>query len=394
MHHKFSAYTQALAGLPMPQAFVDMEALDANLHALMKRANGMPIRLASKSLRSPQLMRYLLQQHPGFQGLLCFHAQEAVCLAKEGFQDLLVAYPTLDPYAIREVCQSLREGAQITLMVDHKTQVRAIQEVAATEQVVVPLCMDVDMSMALPGLHFGVQRSPIRSVEEALALYAFMVEQPNVRLEGVMGYEAQIAGVVDNKPGQGLKNQLIRALKKRSIGQLQQRRKQVVKALEAQGATLRFVNGGGTGSIESTREDTSVTEVAAGSGIYSPALFDYYLGFQHEPALYFALEVCRQSQPQVATCLGGGYVASGAAGEDKLPVPVWPPGLSLLPHEGAGEVQTPVTGKQVPKVGEKVFFRHAKAGELAERFNELVLIRHGQCVGAAQTYRGLGWQFI
>src|SRR5690625_707803 len=231
MHHKFSAYTQALAGLPMPQAFVDMEALDANLHALMNRASGMPIRLASKSLRSPQLMRYLLQQHPGFQGLLCFHAQEAVCLAKEGFQDLLVAYPTLDPYAIREVCQSLREGAQITLMVDHKTQVRAIQEVAATEQVVVPLCMDVDMSMALPGLHFGVQRSPIRSVEEALALYAFMVEQPNVRLEGVMGYEAQIAGVVDNKPGQGLKNQLIRALKKRSIGQLQQRRKQVVKAL-------------------------------------------------------------------------------------------------------------------------------------------------------------------
>ena len=394
MDATFNAYTQALANYAKPQAFVDMDAFDANLAALLKRAQGMPIRVASKSVRCPDLLRYALEFSEQFQGLLCFHGLEAVVLAQQGFTDLLVAYPTTDAHVLNTVCQQIARGGDITLMVDSPQQAAIIADIARNNNVVVPLCMDVDMSMHLPKLNFGVYRSPVRTVETALALYQTIAVNTHVRLTGVMGYEAQVAGVPDKVPGQGAKNHLIHYLKQRSIKQLHQRRQAIVTALKDAGAELTLVNGGGTGSLESTIQDTSVTEVAAGSGLYSPTLFDNYRAFKHQAALLFVLEVCRQPSPEVVTCLGGGYVASGAAGKDKLPVPVWPQGLKLIDNEGAGEVQTPLTGEQLPPVGEQVFFRHAKAGELLERFNQVLLVRGNKCVGNAQTYRGLGWQFI
>lgn len=391
MSAMYAAYERALEPYAKPQAFVDMQAFDANLEALLKRAQGMRIRLASKSVRCLDLLRYALDYSDQYQGLLCFHGLEAVALAQQGFTDLLVAYPTTDVHVLRAVCE---QQSDITLMVDSAEQVRAIEQAARAAGVVVPLCMDVDMSMHLPGLNFGVYRSPVRTVEDALVLFGVIQSCSSVRLDAVMGYEAQVAGVPDNAPGQGIKNRVIQQLKQRSITQLQQRRQAIVAALTNAGAELNVVNGGGTGSLESTIQDKAVTEVAAGSGLYSPALFDHYQGFKHQAALLFALEVCRQPSRSVVTCLGGGYVASGSASKDKLPVPVWPTGLRLIDNEGAGEVQTPLQGKVLPKVGDTVFFRHAKAGELLERFNHVLLVRGEQCIGTAQTYRGLGWQFI
>ena len=89
-------------------------------------------------------------------------------------------------------------------------------------------------------------------------------------------------------------------------------------------------------------------------------------------------------------------MASGEPGWDRLPVPWWPQGLSLLKMEGAGEVQTPLRCPSDVSlvVGDPVFFRHAKAGELAERFNEYLLIREGKLVAVEPTYRGEGRCFL
>lgn len=394
MAEQFLAYRQALAQHGRPVAFVDLAAFEANVHSILQRANGMPVRLASKSVRCPDLLRHAMGMSKQLRGLMCFHGLEACALAAQGFDDLLVAYPSTDLHTLEQVCASIALGHHIVLMVDGAEQVQRIAQVAKAAGVTVPLCMDVDMSWHLPGLNFGVFRSPIRTVEAALALYAHIAQESSVYLDGVMGYEAQVAGLPDHLPGQAAKSYVVRQLKARSVAVYQQRRQQVVQALKQAGAQLRFVNGGGTGSLESTSKDTAVTEVAAGSALYAPTLFDYYATFQHLPALMFALEVCRKPTANIATCLGGGYVASGATGKDKLPEPVWPPGLVLLPNEGAGEVQTPVQGAQALNVGDTVFFRHAKAGELAERFNEVLLVRGAECVGRAATYRGLGWQFI
>jgi len=98
----------------------------------------------------------------------------------------------------------------------------------------------------------------------------------------------------------------------------------------------------------------------------------------------------------MVTCLGGGYIASGEAGPDKHPVPYLPQGCRLLPMEGGGEVQTPVIHPDNVrlKIGDPMLFRHAKAGEPAERFNEYIMIRDGAVVAREPTYRGMGRAFL
>jgi hypothetical protein len=150
-------------------------------------------------------------------------------------------------------------------------------------------------------------------------------------------------------------------------------------------------NGGGTGSVQLSREDDALTEITIGSGFLCSHLFDYYAGLSLEPALFFAVQAVRRPAPRIVTCAGGGIVASGEVGKDRQPKPVWPRGLSLLPREGAGEVQTPLRlgrGCEV-ELGQPVLFRPAKAGELAERFREYLLVRDGLVEARVPTYRGL-----
>ena len=156
------------------------------------------------------------------------------------------------------------------------------------------------------------------------------------------------------------------------------------------------MNGGGTGSLEGTAAEDAVTEVAGGSGLYGPGLFDSYRRFTPQPAAMFALPVVRRPSERVATVLGGGYLASGPADKARLPIPHLPEGLKLDSQEGAGEVQTPLHGAAAASlaIGDRVYFRHAKAGELCERFDRLYLVDDDRVVGEVPTYRGEGQCFL
>lgn len=102
----------------------------------------------------------------------------------------------------------------------------------------------------------------------------------------------------------------IRAMKAASRRELAERRAAAVEAV-SRVTRLRFVNGGGSGSIDSTRREECITEIAAGSGFIGPALFDRYVDMAPRPAMYFGLDVVRRPAPGIATLLGGGWVASG-----------------------------------------------------------------------------------
>ncbi len=395
MGRRYGDYREIFRGRRLPLAYCDLALFDDNVASIARRAGGVPIRVASKSIRCRALLERVLA-HDGYQGVMCFTAAEAAFLAHEGFDDLLVAYPTVDAVEVRMAMAEIARGKRIVLMVDDVAQVDKLGPLAEEGGVTLSLCLDVDMSMSLPGLHFGVRRSPIRDLEGAARVARAIKKHPQLSLTGVMGYEAQIAGLPDAVPGKGPAMAVIRALKKRSIAQLTKRRGEIVRGLVERGFEITFVNGGGTGSLESTRRDPVVTELTAGSGFFSPALFDDYAGFQHAPAVGFALAVTRRPAPRIVTCHGGGYIASGATGDDKQPKPYLPEGASLLPLEGAGEVQTPVllpAEIDVP-IGDPIFFRHAKAGELCERFSTLALIENGVVEQDVPTYRGDGKTFL
>ncbi|MEZ5504817.1 MAG: amino acid deaminase/aldolase [Gammaproteobacteria bacterium] len=391
----YAHYKQAFAGLSMPFAWVDLDKLDMNIRTNLKRAGNVPIRVASKSVRSVEILRYLLDASAQMQGLMCYHPGEAAWLASLGFDDLLVAYPSLDQAALSAALDQVKAGKTLYFMVDLFEHVEAIARLAEQKQVQAKLCIDLDMSIQYPALYFGVHRSRIRNADEAVALYRKMRALPQVELCGVMGYEAQIAGLGDNVPGQFAKNQVIRLLKQNAIPKIESRRTRTVLALREAGADIRLVNGGGTGSVESTIAEPTVTEVTVGSGYFCSHLFDNYVGFQLEPAAGFAIQVTRNPSHGILTCNGGGYVASGIAEPLKLPKPYLPGGITLEANEGAGEVQTPIhyTGSELQS-GDPVFFRHAKAGELCERFNTLHLLRNGKIERTVTTYRGDGKVFM
>lgn len=398
----FPAYAAALRNLRLPLAYVDLARFDQNAADLVRRVRAgtgraLPIRPASKSIRCVTLMDRLLTRE-GYAGLMCYSAGEAAWLSRELAQPthLLVAYPTLERADIRACLEACDAGADITLMVDDAAHVRLLGRLAEDYGHTLSVALDLDMSLRLPGLHFGVRRSPLHSPNAALDLASQIADHGSLRLDGVMGYEAQVAGLQDALPGQRAMNTAIRVLKRASIMDLRRRRSDTVAALHQAGHRLRFVNGGGTGSLEATARDHSVSEVTAGSGLYSPTLFDGFAHFHHAPAAGFVLPVVRRPAHGFVTCHGGGYIASGSAGPEKLPQPIYPEGLSLLPSEGAGEVQTPLVVAPGTSIGlgDMVFFRHAKAGELCEHFNHLVLLERGQVVDEVPTYRGQGRSFL
>ena len=386
---------RATGHLETPLAAVDLAAFDDNAARLAERANGKPIRVASKSVRCRTLLERVLAR-PGWRGVMAYTLPEAIWLVRAGVtDDVLLAYPTVDRTAIRELASDEKLAAAISIMVDHPAHLDLVDQVTPPGgRPDVRLCLDLDSSWRPGPLHVGVRRSPVHSAAQAAALARRLVARPGFRLVGMMSYEAQIAGVGDAPPRQAMRARAIRLMQSRSLPELIQRRAAAVTAVR-QHTDLEFVNGGGTGSMAATSADPAVTEVTAGSGLYGPTLFDAYTAWQPTPAAFFALSVVRRPAPQIATVLGGGWIASGPAEQSRQPLPYLPAGLKFKPDEGAGEVQTPLLGPAAAKLrpGDRVWFRHAKAGELCEHVNELQLI-DGETATPAPTYRGEGHAFL
>jgi D-serine deaminase-like pyridoxal phosphate-dependent protein len=386
-----AALDRATAALDPPFAVVELDAFDANAADLLRRAGSTALRLASKSVRCRALQRRALEA--GFRGQLCFTLPEALWLADQGFDDLVVAYPTADRAALAALAHGPHRGA-IAMMVDSRAHLDLIEAAGGGP---VRVCLDIDAGWWLLGgrIKVGVKRSPVRTPEQAAALATAAAARSGIELVGLMAYEAHIAGVGDAPPGRRAYGAAIRAMQRASARELASRRAAVVAAVRAV-QPIELVNGGGTGSVERTAAEAAVTEVTAGSGLYGPTLFDAYRAFAVRPAALFALPVVRKPSPASATVLGGGYPASGAAGADRLPRPVLPAGLRLDRAEGAGEVQTPVLGPGARDLalGDRVWFRHAKAGELCERFASLHLVRGEEIVDEVATYRGEGQTFL
>lgn len=389
--------TAATAQLEPPFAVVDLGALRANAEAMVSSAAGKPIRLATKSVRCREIARGVLEQ-PGFRGVLALTLAEALWLAVEldELDDIVVGYPTADRDALRRLADDAELAARVTLMIDSVEQLDFIDAVVGTDGPKLRICLDLDASLRLLGgrVHLGTRRSPVHDAETAVSLAKAVLEHPRFTLVGLMAYEAQIAGVGDDA-GSLLHKMQIRGMQAVSARELRERRAEVVAAVQKI-APLEFVNGGGTGSIAATAREDAITEVAAGSGLYCPTLFDGYRHLELNPAAYFVTSVVRRPSADIATVLGGGWVASGASGNDRLPAPAWPDGLALTALEGAGEAQTPLHGPGARdlRVGDRVWFRHAKAGELCERVDRLHLVAGDSLVANVPTYRGEGHAFL
>lgn len=393
---RLSAAVATLEDPATPMVVVDRDAFDANAADLHRRAGSTPIRVASKSLRVPALLDRALAQ-PGFSGVLGYSLREALWLVAQGTtDDVVLGYPTVDRGALRRLLTDDRARATVTLMVDDPAHLDLVDDVrrevsTGPAGTTVRVALDIDAGLRLGRSHVGPKRSPLHDTTEVVGFARQVLGRPGFRLVGVMTYEGQVAGVPDDVPRQRAKSLVVRRLKSASMTQLADRRGAIAAELRDL-VDLEFWNGGGTGSVEATAADSAVTEVAAGSGLLVPTLFDHYQSFRPRPAAFFGVPVVRRPSDGIATVAGGGFIASGPTGKDRAPTPWAPAGLHLTGLEGAGEVQTPLTGPGAAglAIGDWVWFRHAKSGELAEHTNLVHLVAGDAVVESVPSYRGLG----
>ncbi len=392
---KYETYKTAIAGARLPLALLDLGELESNAMFLLANSGNLPIRVASKSIRSTAILKKILEMSTRYQGVMAYSAAEAAFLAESGVDDILIGYPTLETQDINLALAQVARGKSITFMICEMGQAILLGKLASLQKLQASVCVDLDQAMPCPGLYFGVRRSSLKSPDKIAAFVADLAKMEGIKFAGFMGYDAQIAGVGDAKPGAFLENVVVTLLKKISMRSLRGQRSEILNAVGKLGFTPTLFNGGGTGSLAASKDDPSLTELTAGSGFYAPTLFDNYQNLNLSPALMFALPVTRKNENKWITCHGGGFIASGSAGSGRLPKPYLPGRLRLFPHEGAGEVQTPLAGDiENIKLGDPIFFRHAKAGELCEHFNEILLVKNGLLCGTAKTYRGAGRVFL
>ncbi|TBN57416.1 amino acid deaminase/aldolase [Glaciihabitans arcticus] len=393
--------TAATAELDPPFGVIGVPALSHNAFDMLDRAAGTTIRVASKSVRVRGVIDAVLAL-PGYAGVLAYTLPEALWLASsadghDAIGDVVVGYPTADRAALRELGASAELASRVTIMVDSVAQLDLVDAaIAPGSRAPIRVCLELDASWDTWFLgHTGVRRSPVHTVSDARALAEAIVARPGFELVGLMGYEAQIAGQVNNPAGRAAYGAIVRWMQRHSAAELADRRARAVASIRSI-ADLEFVNGGGTGSLESSAAESAVTEIAAGSGLFGPHLFDNYTHFHPAPAAAFALSVVRKPQPGLAVLLGGGWISSGPPQPDRMPKVVWPEGTKMLAREMAGEVQTPLEGPGAAglKVGDRAWLRHTKAGELSEHLDEFVLVDGDAIVDRMPTYRGQGKVFL
>lgn len=402
----YSAWRKILEGERLPAAVVDLAAFDRNVAKVVKivSGTGKTVRIATKSVRVPALIRRALDKGgKSFRGLMCYAVEEAEYLHTKGMDDFLIAYPTVQPSDLRILRRLQDSGVKISLVVDSLAQIKLINEAMKSARKPLPVVIEMDMSLRLLWglIHLGVRRSPVRTAEDLKRILVASRNYPFIKVIGVMAYEATVAGLIDRDPFNKIFNPIKTVIRKLSAADVARKRKEVPTVFKEVELELKIFNGGGTGSVNSAAREKPLTEVTVGSALLCPTRVDWYsnlsnIGF--EPAEFFALPTVRTSDPGYVTCSGGGYIASGDPGWDKLLIPVSPSGLQLLSAEGCGEVQTPfkVKGSITPEFGWPIMLRPAKAGELFERFNEVLLVKgdeitqEDKITGRVPTYRGLG----
>lgn len=382
-------YDAIFTAIERPFAWLDYDALDHNIQFVKNSCGEKHIRIATKSVRSVAALKYIQQQLPNCSGFMTFTASETVFLLEQGLDHLLIGYPVHEEEAIKKLTTFVKQGKNITFMVDHVQQVELLHQIAASENVQISICIDINVSTDYKVLYFGTKRSPIHSMDALRQFTEAIKHYTGVVVTSCMAYDAQIAGVTDQTNDFfGLKSVVIRQLKKNSLQKFTAFRDQAIDYLQKM-YNLQFINAGGSGSMQIMRETPSITEITVGSAFFAPGLFSQYASLQLQSAAGFALRVTRQFSDDVFVCHGGGYIASGAPGKDRLPVFLEPEHYAFSSLEGAGEVQTPIIVKnRQHKIGDSIYLRHAKAGELCERFRVLHTTRSGKYTGAIQTYRG------
>ncbi len=401
---RVQTHLRALADLEAPLAYVDLDAFDANGAALARAAGSQPVRIATKSLRCDALIDRAIGLEEQFRGAMAFTIDEALHLAARGIDDVLIGYPSAEPGPLARLAAwtAQRPDHRLRPMVDATEQLDRIAAAARAAGTEVAVCVDLDASWRPAGARGpAIGRSAHRCAPPSRCSRSSAMPRrtEGVRVDALMAYDGQVAGVGDAPPGRPLRSRAIQLMQRQSLEDLYDRVPRIVAAVERELASdggLRLVNVGGTGSLSRMRDLTAATELTAGSASTPPALFDAYRHLDLQPAAFFVLPWCGAPGRAPSPC-------SAAATSPRVrPGPI----ACRCPssRRACGSIATRAPARcrrrsrarpRAPSESATAWrFRHARLASSASGSRALHLVRGSELHGTVPTYRGAGLTFL
>jgi D-serine deaminase-like pyridoxal phosphate-dependent protein len=234
---------------PTPALILDLPRVRQNIADMAERMAGMPaaLRPHAKIHKSPLLAQ--LQLDAGAIGITTANVWEAGSLVDAGLTDILVANQVVGPIKAAELARIARLG-RVIVAVDDAGNVDEIAAAARGAGSIVELLVEIDV---------GFHRAGVRGLENALALAAHADGQDGVRLVGVLGYE----GHCMLEPERAVRISKTKAANAILI--------EAADAFAAAGHATEIVAGGGFGTWDITGANPRITEIHAGSYIFTDA---------------------------------------------------------------------------------------------------------------------------
>src|SRR5688572_27209303 len=168
--------------VPTPAIVIDVERVRRNVRRLADyaKARGIGIRPHTKTHKSVELAR--MQLEAGACGLTVAKVGEALAMSEAG-DDLLMAYPAVDPLRCNGLAELAKSGKTVRVGIDSAEAIEALASCATRAGTEIGILVDVDV---------GLHRTGVQTPEEALKL-AQQVERSNgVRLDGIMFYPGHV----------------------------------------------------------------------------------------------------------------------------------------------------------------------------------------------------------
>ena len=180
-----------------PFAWLDLNALDTNIQFINNHLQDKKVRIATKSIRSIEVLKYISERLSSMSGYMTFTASETCYLLENGFDHLLIGYPVLEEQSVLTLFDYIKKGFDICFMVDDLDQAKWLNGYAERLNVQIEVCIDINLSVETPFIYFGTRRSSIKNIGDLKVLIDSLTSLKHLHITGVMGYEAQLAGVGD-----------------------------------------------------------------------------------------------------------------------------------------------------------------------------------------------------
>ncbi|MDB5323903.1 MAG: D-threonine aldolase [Phycisphaerales bacterium] len=171
----------ALNDLPTPSIVIDAVIARRNLQRLADYAKQHNFKLRPHTKTHKSLLVGRMQMELGATGLTVAKVGEARVMA-EVSNDLLMAYPAVDPLRCAELAQL---AGRITMRVgiDSATAADALSAAASAAGCTIGILVDLDV---------GLHRTGVQSPADALALGQHVSRLPGLRLDGLMFYPGHV----------------------------------------------------------------------------------------------------------------------------------------------------------------------------------------------------------